>query len=84
MHQSNADNFYSYIRGWTAGAGSRPIDPLFANHENESIKEAYMDGWGNGRAERHKAFRNAEKLYGYSPSVIRVCDCTDEKEEQNV
>ena len=83
MRSNNADNYMAYVKGWTAGAGCRVIDPIFQDHENDNIKEAYMDGWGDGRSCRSVAFRAAEKIYGYSPSVIRPCDIGTTQESRD-
>jgi hypothetical protein len=66
---TNADNFHSYMRGWTAGAKCGVVDPAFENHEDRNIRDYYMLGYTDGRHARKKA---GTKLSGYVPSILRA------------
>ncbi|MDE2426744.1 MAG: hypothetical protein KGO96_12655 [Elusimicrobia bacterium] len=77
---TNRDLFMAYMRGWHCGAGIRPLDPKFTEHPNERIKEEYLNGWAVGRMVARDAAREAERLYGYSQSIIRLCDLAEGSE----
>jgi hypothetical protein len=66
----NSELFHAYVKGWHVGAGYRSLDSELSQHPNEAVRQAYFDGWAIGRTAARDAHRNAEKLYGYSPSVI--------------
>lgn len=77
MNTSNVDKFYAYVRGWSCGAAYRQLDPKLSEHRNEEIKTAYLDGWGVGRKAARDMAKDAENLYGYSPSIIRTQDLNE-------
>jgi hypothetical protein len=52
------------------------LDEKLSEHKEERIREPYLTGWADGRKAARDAFRQAEKDYGYSPSIIRAQDVT--------
>lgn len=71
---TNADQYTAFCRGVFSGASHQLMDARLEKHLDETIREAYLDGWAQGRAVVNKICRDAEKTYGYSPSVIRALD----------
>ncbi len=71
---SQADQYMAFIRGWHDGAGYRGLNPNLSEHTNDYIRSAYMDGWGKGREAARLLHREAEEIYKYSPSIIRLQD----------
>lgn len=69
---ATGDHFMAYMRGFYTGAGIKAIDDRLAKHADEQIKQAYLDGWADGRVAAKEASAKAKVTYGYSPSVIRA------------
>ena len=64
----------TFMRGWTHGAGMRPLDPKFTQHTRIEICEAYAKGYEDGRASRNSAAQTAAQRFGYTPTVLRLQD----------
>lgn len=74
---TNGDQFMAYMRGFYCGAGIKFIDDRLAEHADELIRSAYLDGWADGRVAAKAASAAAEKRFGYSPSILRACESDD-------
>lgn len=64
---TDADRYLTYAQGWQCGAALRILEPAMAEHEDEQIQTAYIDGWTDGRAAMRAAFEKARAAYGYTP-----------------
>lgn len=71
------DRFMNYMFGFYAGAGCKTIDKKRSEHTDESMRDAYGDGWRDGKNASRRAAEFAESFYGYKPSVIRCADGGD-------
>lgn len=81
----DASNQYSaYHAGWRAGTASKAIDPRFDGHDNEKIKTAYNQGYGDGRIALNVAMQKAADRYGHRVSVLRLCATLEEVAETDV
>ena len=73
--QIDASNQYeAYQRGWTAGASVRAMDPAAEHHANFLIRDAYHQGYTDGRHARNQALHNAALKYRHERSVLRLMD----------
>lgn len=74
-----ANQWQAYQRGWTAGAAVRAMDPAATGHTNFLIRDAYGQGYTDGRHARNQAMHAAAHKYNYEISVLRLMD-TNEQE----
>ncbi len=72
-----ANNYHAFMRGWRDGATISAMRNEFTSHDNEAIKEAYLDGYANGRKMRGEASRAATKAYGYEPDILQLAEEMD-------
>jgi hypothetical protein len=77
----DAGNQYgAYQQGWRAGAAFRAMDLKAAEHESFLIRDAYNQGYTDGRHAYNQAMHNAARKYNYKISVLRLMD--DAKSEE--
>lgn len=71
----DAGNQYgAYQQGWRAGAAFRATDPKAAEHESFLIRDAYHQGYTDGRHAYNQAMHNAAHKYNHTISVLRLMD----------
>ena len=63
--------YMAYMRGWGRGSTMRALDPLFAEHTSDELKNAYFAGYGDGMRARGNAQECASRVYGHKPSPFR-------------
>lgn len=69
-----ANQYQSYMRGWKHAASTKAMDPVFTEHSNELIVEAYNRGYSDGSAAKQRAYETASATYGYEPSILRLAE----------
>jgi len=69
------ESYHSYMRGWQAGAGSRPMDPKFAEHPTRpDLKWEYESGYKDGQDARARVGVATATRLQYVPSILRTQD----------
>lgn len=63
---------HTYMRGWSAGAAVKAIDPVFSKHDNKTISDQYLKGYDEGRKARQSAAEKMCKITGYVPNILRT------------
>ena len=74
LNNTEADLFYQHYFGWTHGAGGKPMEIKRLAHEDETMREAYEQGYIEGLQANRDASKIISKLRGYKPSVLRGAD----------
>jgi hypothetical protein len=69
-----ANAYHAYMRGWSAGASMKAMDPAFTKHSQAYMRENYEAGYKDGRVARSAASESASETTGYKPSILRVCE----------
>jgi hypothetical protein len=64
--------YHAYLAGWKNAAANQMIDSRFSEHDDGKITDAYAAGYADGKAARVSAFKKAEMVYGYKPSILRA------------
>lgn len=65
------DLHLQYVFGWSAGAGSRAMDPERSEHSVEEMRKAYNDGYVDGQKARRQANLESAKRHGIVMSAIK-------------
>lgn len=73
------DQFFAYMRGWTAGAGVKRRSPVYTEHPDTRIRELYDRGYIEGNESRRETSRKAQIEFGFTPSVLRLQVEEDER-----
>lgn len=76
------DHFHTYMRAFKLGAAGGLISKWHQDaqdHQDASIRDAWHQGYAAGREARNTAVEGATKLYGYTPSILRLADAPDEE-----
>lgn len=73
-----ANQYHAYQKGWVAGTNIRAMDPTAAHHEDPLIRDAYSQGYTDGRHARHLAMHAAAARYRHHISVLRLMDTEGE------
>lgn len=72
---SERESFHSYMRGWRAGAGIKPLDPRFTEHKTRpDLKAEYERGYEDGQGAGRAAADAAAVRIGYAPTVLRLAE----------
>jgi hypothetical protein len=66
------ERFLVYMRGWRHGACMKAMDPTLAHHQKYG--QTYDQGYADGHKSRSDASQRAAKRFGYTPSILRLCD----------
>ena len=60
----------AFFRGWTHGAGGKPMDPDFESHS--TLGPLYSEGYTAGRHDRNEMAIQSAKRFNVSLSPIRA------------
>lgn len=74
-----SERFQIYMRGWRAGAGVKPIDPVAEGHPTLGLD--YIKGYDEGIKVRREASVAAAARYGYTPSILRLAETNEQAED---
>jgi len=71
------DRFHTYLRAFKLGSSLGAITEWHKKaqgHDGPQIRDAWTSGHEHGLAARRDAVRTAGKLYGHTPTVLRIAD----------
>lgn len=69
------DLFHTYMRAFKAGVSTSVLGEWHAKaqtHDDRGIREAWHDGYAAGKEAKEKASRHAQRIYEYTPSILRT------------
>lgn len=68
------NQFLGYVEGWKAGAAVHAMNPSFSKSQNVELRDAYNQGYSDGRDAYRIASDDAAESYGHEIRHVYLAD----------